>query len=303
MNWPRTIFVTFCGALCLFIFSSSTMAQMTSTNYRIDWDSVGFGGDDSASSTSYRLRDSVGGLGTGDSTSASYIDRGGYRQTYDEVADFTVYIQNSSSQVAATSLVSTTVSVTDESGFSVGDMIAVVQDEGASQVAAIGKVTGTAAGSVTVDAWTGTTPTIDGSGDYAYVLDATAYSFGTLVNTSVATGIVAWEVLADVDDGYGVYVYEDGDLRSGINTITDVADGTVSAGSKEYGARSSDSTLTGSTFDTQDTAFTSSLAVVGSRSSNSYDSRDFLTLKAAIGGTVSSGTYSHTLYFIYVGDY
>ncbi|MBU1126711.1 MAG: hypothetical protein ABH826_01290 [Patescibacteria group bacterium] len=305
MKAARLILVSLIGALTIFVFSDSVMAAMSSSNYRIDWDNVGFGGDDTSSSASYNLIDSVGGNAVGQTDGTTLTLRSGYREAgIEPVAEFTIYIQNKSSQVAALSISTTTISVTDATGYAIGDMIAIIQNEGASQVANIGKITNVAANDIIIDYYSsGVDPTIDGSNDFVYRLDGSSYSFGTLTNAIVSTGIVAWEVQADVDDGYGVYVYENDDLKSGSLTINDVSDGTVSSGSTEYGGRSSDSSLATSTFDSQDTAFTQNMSLVGSRSSNSFASRDFVTLKAAIMGSQAAGTYSHTLYFIYVGDY
>ena len=97
---------------------------------------------------------------------------------------------------------------------------------------------------------------------------------------------------------------EDHDLQNADSVpIADVADGTVSVGAGEYGAISSDTSLASSTFDTADTAITSALQQVASRSDNSFSTRDFLTLKVAPVSGQASGTYTQTLSLIYVGDY
>jgi hypothetical protein len=184
-------------------------------------------------------------------------------------------------------------------------MIALVQDQGASQTSAMAKVTSTGVGSITVDSLSPAAPTIDGVDDYVYNLSASSMAIGTLSDSTVSTGIIGWEVDADVDDGYAVYVFEDEDLSNASDTATivDVADGTVTAGVSEYGATSSDSSLATSTFDTADTNFTTSMQLIASRSAFAHDSRDFLTLKTAINATQTEATYSHNLSFIYVGDY
>lgn len=303
MKLMKILLTLFVVIFVIGVSSSFVLAQMSSTNYRIDWDNVGFGGGEDSSSASYRLYDSVGGQSIGETSSASYTARSGYRQgSYDRVVNFEFFAQNNSSQVAATAFSSTTVSVTSSSGFAVDDMIAIVQDAGASQVVSIGKITSIAANDLVVDYLTGTTPVIDGTNDVVYLLDSTAISFGSLTSAAISTGILAWEALADVDDGYSVYIYESSELTNGAVNIADVADGTVSAGVSEYGARSSDTTLS-STFDTQDTAFTSTPQVVGSRFATSYASRDFLTLKAGVSVAQASGSYAQVLNLIYVGDY
>ena len=290
----------------LFISGGSVQAQMSSTNYEIRFDALGSGGEDTSSSASYILRDTLGNIsGEGDSSTSYELNSGFRPGIFDPSVDFTIFIQDRSSQVAATVLVGTTVTVTSAAGIAAGDMIVVVQDEGSTQVSAIGVVDSTTATTATVDVFTnsGAAPVIDGANDVVYVLDAATVSLGTLSDTLVTTGIIAWEVNSDVDDGYDVFVLDDGNLRSGANTITDVADGTVTAGSSEYGARSSDSTLATSTFDTADTAFTTTAALVGSRDDVEFKSRDFLTMKMSITDTQEEGTYAHALTLIYVGDY
>ncbi len=301
-RWRLILLVMF--LLALASNAPQVLAVMSSTNYSIGWDSVGVGGSDTASSATYKLRDNFGFV-QGASSSASYQLNSGYRAgVYDRVADFTVNSQLRSSAVAASSATATTVTVTSTSGYSVGDYIAVIQDEGSSQVAEIGKITSIASPIITVDAFNGAGPTIDGSNDLVYRLSGNTLDLGTLTSSAVTTSLIGWDVTADVAQGYSVYVMEDHDLRNADSVaITDVADGTVSASAGEYGAKSSDTSLTSSTFDTVDTAITSSLQQVASRSDNSFSTRDFLTLKVAPISGQASGTYTQTLSLIYVGDY
>ena len=59
----RILAATFVG---IFVYTQFAYAQMTSTSFQIRWDSINTGGSDTASSTSYQLRDSleaaVGGI-------------------------------------------------------------------------------------------------------------------------------------------------------------------------------------------------------------------------------------------------
>jgi hypothetical protein len=291
------------GVLCLLIFVGQSQA-MTSTNYEIRFDSVTSGGDDTSSSATYQVRDSVNSTAPTVSSSTTYQAAAGYRTgIYDRVADFSVLIQDKTSQVAASSISSTTVTVTSISGYAVGDYVALVQDEGASQVTAMGYVTVASGSDITVDAWTPSAPTIDGTNDYLYNLDGTTLALGTLSESIVTTAIIGWDVTVDNDDGYTVYLYEDGELLSGGNTVADVSDGTVTAGASEHGARSSDSSLASSTFDTADTGITTSYQEVATRGDNAHAQRDFITLKTAISSGQASGSYTQELYLMYVGDY
>lgn len=63
-----------------FVFSHNLLADyMQSSTYKIQSDSLNFGGADS-SSTSYKVSDTLGEIGTGDSNSASYYMHAGYWQ-------------------------------------------------------------------------------------------------------------------------------------------------------------------------------------------------------------------------------
>lgn len=301
-------FVAIVCCFAVFCFAYSSLAQMSSTNYEIQWDSITAGGDDTSSSTSYILRDSVDSS-AGSGTSTNYGLNSGYRAgVYDRTAEFQIYLQDRSSQVATTAVVGQVVTLASTAGFSANQIISLVQNEGASQVEAIGKVLSVdpILSQITTDAWqvgSGGMPTIDGSNDYVYILNSSSVSLGTLTTSAISTSLIAWQVSAEVDDGHSVYVYENSGLTNGTDTIGDVSDGSVSAGSSEYGARSSDTSLSLSSFDTQDTGITTSLQQVGSRSTEKFKSRDFITLKTAISGFETDGTYSHSLTLLYVGDY
>ena len=285
--------------------AGSVFAQMSSTNYEIRWDSVGYGGSDTSSSASYQLRDSVGGLGAGRETGTSYLIDAGYRGgVFDRIVTFEVFAQ-STTYTTASVLSGTTITVADTSSFSVGDKVALVQDQGVGQVAGVGEITGIAGSDITLDSLDsgGAVISVDGSSDFLYLMSASSMNFGNVSTSIVAQKIIAWEVNIDVDGGYSVSVIEDTDLISGANNIDDVADGSVTAGSEEYGARSSDQSLASSTFDTQDTSITSTFQQVGSRAAASFASRDLLTLKAAASASSVSGTYSQNLSLIVSGTY
>ncbi len=292
----------------LFFAPNFGFASMTSTTYQIQWDSLNSGGSDTSSSSSYRLRDSLESGLAGISSSASYRLDSGFRSgIYDPTVFFSLFSQDLNSQVGATALTGTTVTVTSTSGYSTGDYIAIVQDEGLSQISATGKITSIGGSTLIVDFLTtgSSSPTIDGVSDYVYELSGTSLPLSSLSSTTASTGIIGWEVTSDVPSGYSMFVLEDGELRApaGTPVISDVTDGSVSLGSTEYGAKSSDTTLASSTFDTEDSAFTTSLQQIASRSAVSFKSRDFLTLKSAVDSGIQSNSYSHSLTFIFVGNY
>jgi hypothetical protein len=177
-------------SLILAVFSlfhvNTAFADMASTNYQIKWDEFSAGGGFS-SSPSYGLRDSAGASSAGSqSTSSSYRADSGFRAgVYDAVIGFAPYVQDSSTQVAAVSATSgpfNQVTVTTTAGFSVGDYVLIVQDEGGAQTSVMGQVT--AVGGTTLDIrsnYAGTAPTIDGSNDYVYRMSPSAsMGLGTL---------------------------------------------------------------------------------------------------------------------------
>ncbi len=288
-----------------FVCAGFTQAEMTSTNYEIRWDTFSTGGSDTSSSSNYLLRDSVENGPAGRSSSSSYILGQGYREgVYDQIITFDVQVQDLSDARSASGLSGTTIT-TSVSGISVGNYVALIQDRGVNQVGAIGKVTSVGASTITVDSLTngGTAPSIDGSNDYVYQLDASSIAFGELSSSSVSTAIIGIEVNVENDNGYVVQLFEDGDLRSGGNAITDVSDGAVSSGATEYGARSSDTTLASSDFDSADAAITTTYQDIATESSASFSSRNFLTLKAAVADGATAGSYSQTLSFIASGNF
>jgi hypothetical protein len=79
----RDYFIAACSALVLapvlLLSITVSSAQMQSTNYKIQSDSINFGGGLSTS-TNYTLESTAGEAATGDSSSASYNVRAGYQQ-------------------------------------------------------------------------------------------------------------------------------------------------------------------------------------------------------------------------------
>jgi len=293
----------------IFVFHVQiAFAAMTSTNYQIQWDDLSTGGG-IGSSSSYQIRDSMGDAGSGPrASSTSYaIDQGFRSGIYDPVANFLPYIQDSGTQVAATAFTTLPplVSVTTAAGFAVNDWIVVVQDEGASQVVAMAQISGISGLDISIfSSFSGGSPTVDGSNDFVYRMSPTAsIGLGALSSSAVATRIIGWVATADVPQGYSMYMFSNGDLTDGSDTIAAVSDGSVTAGASEYGGRSSDSTLATSTFDTQDTAFTTDPALVCSVPANDFSSSGFVTVKAAISSSQPVGSYTQTLTAVFVGDY
>lgn len=285
--------------------AACAFAQMDSANYQIRWDSVGNGGDDTSSSASYVLRDTTGNVGIGNSSSASFDLGAGYRGgVLSQVIDFSFFTQDNSVSQTATAVVGTTISC-NPAGFGVDDMVALVQDSGVGQVTAIGKIVSVAGGSITVDALKdgGVAPVIDGTNDLVIRLDGAASAFGSLSATAVRTSVIGMNVSASASAGYVVQVLSDGDFRNGADTINPVADGSVTIGSEEYGARSSDTTLATSSFDTADSAFTTSFQTIADAAATISNDRNFVVVKASIDALTVEGAYAQTLTLIVSGNY
>ncbi len=121
-------------------------------------------------------------------------------------------------------------------------------------------------------------------------LSATSIDLGTLSADSVATAYVTSTITTDSITGYGLTVTEDGNLRSGGNDIDDVGDGTVTAGSEEYGI-----STTG-----DDGQLSSDTAIDGSVTAASSSGRGskrevVLSFKVGIDGNTTPATYTHTI--------
>lgn len=302
-------------AFFFFVSARYIFAAMSSTNYQIQWDELSAGGGQSTSS-SYQLQDSVASAGDRQASSANYLLDQGFRAgIYDPVVDFVPYIQDRATQVAATDFIgSDQVTVTTSTGYAVGDWILMVQNEGQSQVMAMAQITDiddqispVIQSVLTITTpLSGSTPSdIDGSGDYVYRMSTSgSVDFGTLSSSSVSMRTVGWVANADVTQGYNVYLFDDGDLRTDDGeVIGDVTDGAVDVAGSEYGARSSDTTLALSAFDIADTAITTTPQQVASVTANPFESAGFVTLKLSVKSSQMGGSYAQTLSVIFVGDY
>lgn len=294
--------MTFVG---LFLFSGFVNAEMSSTNYSINWDSINTGGIDTATSTSYELSDTVGEIHSAASTSTSYRLEDGYRAGLaEDIISFDIQSQIGANRASVSSIDGTNITCAS-TNFSAGDFVVLIQDLGATQVAAVGRVTETAENRVTLDELSdgGTAPVIDGFDDYLYHLSGLTAALGSLELTSIKTHIIGFDVTADIENGYTIYLSETGSFRNGSYDIDDVADGAVTIGNEEYGARSSDTTLVNSTFDTADTAITQDNQEVVTETARIFDSKHYLTLKAAVASDSVNAIYTHTIKFIISGNF
>ncbi len=290
-------------------FTSSAAFAMTSVNYKVNWDSINSGGDDISSSTNYILHDTVGEVATGSSTSENYRLRAGYRYGDTEAPSlsFEIGTQENSTETtfSAFNNAGKTVTVASSASYSVGNYIGVVENKGAAQIIAIGKITDVTGLVITVDAWDGSPTLVSavpaGGDDYAYRLNGSAAQLGTITTSIVATSLTRTNVISNIENGYTVYVLDDGNLRIDATTyMGNVADGAVTAGSDEYGARvfGNSATSTGSDF-----AFATTTTAVQESYTFASNERIGLVYKAAISAITAAGNYSHAVYYTLTGKF
>jgi hypothetical protein len=121
---------------------------------------------------------------------------------------------------------------------------------------------------------------------------ASSLSLGTLSTGSVASATVTTTISTDSETGYTLAISEDGNLRDGANTIDDVSDGTITAGSEEYGisTNGADGLLS------SDTAISGSVSVASA--SGTVTSRQTgVIFEAGISAGTTDGSYSHIVTF------
>ncbi len=80
-----TVFSSFVIIFCLLYTENLSLAAvMSSSNYKMGSDSINIGGEETSGSTSYKIRDTVGEVGTGESASTNYKMKAGYRQMQED---------------------------------------------------------------------------------------------------------------------------------------------------------------------------------------------------------------------------
>lgn len=275
---------------------------MDSASYSIKWDSVNSGGDDYSSSTNYYLSDTVGEQGAGISSSTNFAVSAGYRYGISDstILSFEIGTQENLTNTGYTAFdnAGKTITVTSTVYLSEGNFIAVVENQGLSQVVAIGKIVSIAGLTVTVDQWDGNPAGIgatpSGGDDYIYRLEGSSVGFGTLSANIGRTALTFSNVTCNTPNGYTVKVNADGNLRSGSNSISNVSDGSVTSAFEEYGAHVYGSSATSTSGD-----FSFSTATVDIQTNTSYTTKDRIALvyKIAITGNTPSGSFSQSIYY------
>lgn len=289
-------------AFFFFLLIAQTTFAMTSTHYQIYWDSMNIGGDEQATSTHYRLQDTVGGLATGFSTSSRYLLSSGYR--IDDLSDgirFDVKASNADQRVVYSAFSTSTkiVTVSDTSAFSQGDYAAIVEFVGLSQKSAVGKIIDVTPTTIEFDDLIGDVASMSVTppdGSYVYLLNTDSLVFGTMTVDHAQTAMVVTSVSSTVAHGYEVALQASRLLQSGSHTISSVQDGAVSLGSEEYGVFV---TGTRALVGSQDLPVTTTRFLIQANSAptSGVPERTLSTYKLSIDSNTPSGSYSQEIYY------
>ncbi|MFH0857638.1 MAG: hypothetical protein V1848_02725 [Candidatus Magasanikbacteria bacterium] len=121
-------------------------------------------------------------------------------------------------------------------------------------------------------------------------------NLGALSPSAVASGDVVLSVTTDSSTGYTIAINEDGELRSGANFIDNVIDGSVTAGSEEYGyavtGTDRDATLAAG-----DNGIGGAPTDIATYGGITTDRETTVSFKASRTATTPEGNYSHSVYF------
>lgn len=295
---------------CSLLFVGSRALAMSSTNFLIQWDNVNSGGLDSATSTNFATRDSLGSDVSGTSTSANYQLTAGYRAP--EAANTLTYqVRSKSASVSASYTafdnVGNTVTLSSVVGFSVGDLIAVVENTGFSQYVAVGRITNIIGLVVSVDDFDGDGGVMSavpaGGDDVTYLLNSNSISFGSVLASTAYTSVVGTSVSTNIPTGYSLYLQADHQLwNATLQTMASVTDGTVTLGVEEYGAETTGATAFSPG---TDLAVTSTQRVVqtSGASSGSVSDKIGMIYKLSITPSTAAGTYTQNVYYTLTANY
>ncbi|MBU2565960.1 hypothetical protein KKG46_00170 [Patescibacteria group bacterium] len=288
---------------------TSVVSAMTSTNYRIDWDSINSGGTDFSTSTNFQMHDTLGEQGTGYGTSTNYLLHAGYRQydeTFEPSLSFRLGAQENSTQTSYTALATTTNTVTLSSvaNFSTGSYIGVVENQGLNQNFIVGLISQINGLIITVDQWDGMTDLISdtpaGGDDYAYRLNDLNIEFGTIDYVTPKTGIVVTDVRTNAENGYTLTIVANGRFTTGIANMYDVSDGQVTLSSEEYGGAvyGAHATSTGSDF-----AITTTSREIQKSTTTADIDRVGMIYKVAIDIATPAGAYQQSVAYLLTANF
>lgn len=129
-------------------------------------------------------------------------------------------------------------------------------------------------------------------GILTFSLSNSGFSIGPLSISAVSAGGVLLTISTDSETGYTIVLTEDGNLRSGGFDINDVSDGSVTAGSEEYGivTTGSDAQIS------SDTGISGALTVASGYGRTTYKETT-VVFRAAMDSNTTPATYSHRVTF------
>lgn len=300
-------------ALFFCVFGVWHVQAMGSVNYQIPWDSLNTGGDESSTSTNFRLHDTIGQAASGSASSTNYQLESGYRASSDLFRlSFTVGGQSPSFASRYVQFDNTHpdyVVVSSTVGLVNGDYIAVVQNVGYGALVATGRVVGIVGDIVSVDYWQGDVKMMDayssGNDDYIYKLDSMTIPLGSIVAGTGNVGLAGGSVISSASSGHTVYVQADGDLTllgNGSETISPVMDGLVSSDAEEYGAEAIGSYAVSPGIDL--TVTSTQRAIISSTVPATTMAERFLLLfKLGVTPSTALGDYHQTVYFTLTSNF
>lgn len=128
-------------------------------------------------------------------------------------------------------------------------------------------------------------------------VDDTSIELGTLSTASVSTATQQYTVNSNNQSGVTLQIQADGDLDDGSsNTIDAVSDGTVDAGSEEYGIAVSGSGLTiDGTYNSGDNEIAQTADDIADSTGAVSSATMDITYKASIAGTTIAGSYDQVV--------
>ena len=200
-----------------------------------------------------------------------------------------------------------TVVVSSAVGFSVGDLISVVENAGFAELVAIGKVTDITGTTITVDDWDGEPASLSaipvGGDDAVYLMNVSSINLGTVTSTVENTVVVMTSISTDAVNGYTVYIQPNQLLQNGsASPIAVVTDGTVNLTSEEYGSENIGVTAVNTGTDLGVTSTQRSVQTSGITTGGIPDKIAML-YKLAITDATVDGTYTQTIFYTLTANY